>query len=172
MMHIGLISDTHGYYDPQIDEYFEGCDEIWHAGDFGTYEIVERLRKIAPVIGVYGNIDGHDIRQEFPLHQRFERGGLRFWMTHIGGNPGRYALPIRQEMEENPPDVFICGHSHILKVARDPDNKKMIYINPGAAGKQGFQVYRTLIRFDIDEEEHKLRNMEVINLGRLGAGKQ
>jgi len=166
MIKIGLISDTHNYLDPDVNTYFEDRDEIWHAGDFGTIEIAEQLREIAPVIGVYGNIDGHDIRQEFPLHQRFEREGVRVWMTHIGGNPGRYALPIRKEMEEDPPDLFICGHSHILKIARDPDNRKMLYMNPGAAGKHGFQVYRTIVRFSIDKGE--LHDVEVINLGKQG----
>jgi hypothetical protein len=166
MIKIGLISDTHNYLDPQVFEYFEDCDEIWHAGDFGTIKIAQQLEKIAPVLGVYGNIDGQDIRKEYPLHQRFERDGIDFWMTHIGGIPGRYCIPIREEMESNPPEVFICGHSHILKIARDQANDKMLYINPGAAGKQGFQEYRTIVRFGI--EAGKLHNVEVINLGKMG----
>ncbi len=165
MIKIGLISDTHNYLDPQVFDYFEGCDEIWHAGDFGTIKIAEQLEKIAPVIGVYGNIDGKDIRDEYPLHQRFERDGIDFWMTHIGGIPGRYCIPIREEIENNTPDVFICGHSHILKIARDQALEKMLYVNPGAAGKQGFQEYRTVIRFDIDLG--KIQNVEVINLGSM-----
>ncbi|GAB5409076.1 MAG: metallophosphoesterase family protein [Balneolaceae bacterium] len=166
MIKIGLISDTHNYLDPQVLDYFKDCDEIWHAGDFGTIEIADKLREIAPVLGVYGNIDGEDIRQEYPLHLRFERDGIDFWMTHIGGIPGRYCIPIREEIENNTPDVFICGHSHILKVARDQELSKMLYINPGAAGKQGFQEYRTVIRFDIDNG--KIENLEVINLGKIG----
>lgn len=166
MIKIGLISDTHNYLDPQVFEYFEHCDEIWHAGDFGTIKIARELEKIAPVIGVYGNIDGKDIRDEYPLHQRFNREGIDFWMTHIGGVPGRYCIPIRQEMESHTPEVFICGHSHILRVARDQDLDKMLYINPGAAGKQGFQEYRTIIRFDIDAAQ--IHNVEVINLGKMG----
>ncbi|MFV1885051.1 MAG: metallophosphoesterase family protein [Balneola sp.] len=166
MIKIGLISDTHNYLDPQVFEYFKDCDEIWHAGDFGTIEIAEKLKKIAPVLGVYGNIDGEDIRNEYPLHQRFERDGIDFWMTHIGGIPGRYCIPVREEIENNTPDVFICGHSHILKVARDQNLEKMLYINPGAAGKQGFQEYRTVIRFEIDNG--KIQNVEVINLGKVG----
>lgn len=166
MIKIGLISDTHNYLDPQVFDYFKDCDEIWHAGDFGTIEIADKLKKIAPLLGVYGNIDGQDIRQEYPLHQRFERDGIDIWMTHIGGIPGRYCIPIREEMENNTPDVFICGHSHILKVARDQEQDKMLYINPGAAGKQGFQEYRTVIRFDI--YEGKIQNVEVINLGKVG----
>ncbi len=162
MIKIGLISDTHNYLDPQVFEYFEDCDEIWHAGDFGTISIADELKKIAPLIGVYGNIDGEDIRKEYPLHQRFEREGLHVWMTHIGGIPGRYCIPIREEMDNNPPDLFVCGHSHILRIARDQDHNKMLYMNPGAAGKQGFQSHRTLVRFEI--REGKLHNVEVINL--------
>lgn len=166
MIKVGLISDTHNYLDPQVHEYFEGCDEIWHAGDFGNMEIAEELREIAPLLGVYGNIDGQDIRKEFPLHQRFSRDGINIWITHIGGTLGRYCIPIREEMDKNPPDVFICGHSHILKIGRDQEKNRMLFINPGAAGKQGFQVYRTCVRFDI--EDGKFSNMEVINLGKLG----
>lgn len=162
MIKIGLISDTHNYLDPQVLDFFEGCDEIWHAGDFGNIAIAEKLRKIAPVIGVYGNIDGEDIRNEFPLHQRFEREGMHVWITHIGGVPGRYCLPIRQELETDPPELFICGHSHILRISRDPELRNMLYMNPGAAGKQGFQSHRTIIRFQI--AEGKIHNVEVINL--------
>jgi len=166
MIKVGLISDTHNYLDPQVFEYFEDRDEIWHAGDFGSIEIADELENIAPVTGVYGNIDGQDIRKVFPLHQRFTRDGIDFWITHIGGTLGRYCIPIREEMDNNPPDVFICGHSHILKVGRDQEKNKMLFINPGAAGKQGFQVYRTCIRFEIEAGE--IHNMEVINLGRMG----
>ncbi|MDR9419226.1 metallophosphoesterase family protein [Gracilimonas sp.] len=162
MIKIGLISDTHNYLDPQVFEYFKDRDEIWHAGDFGSLEIAEKLEEIAPVIGVYGNIDGEDIRSEYPLHQRFEREGLSVWMTHIGGIPGRYCIPIRKELEENPPQLFICGHSHILRISRDQELDKMLYMNPGAAGKQGFQKQRTIIRFEIIEG--KIHNVEVINL--------
>ena len=169
MIKVGLISDTHNYFDPQVREYFEDRDEIWHAGDFGTIKIARELEKIAPLTGVYGNIDGQDIRNEFPLHQHFEKEGLRFWMTHIGGVPGRYCLPIKEEIESNPPDVFICGHSHILKIARDQNLSKMLYMNPGAAGKQGFQVYRTVVRFDIDDAQ--ITNVEVINLGKVAAAR-
>lgn len=168
MMKIGLISDTHNYLDPQVADYFSDRDEIWHAGDFGSLAIAEELEKIAPVIGVFGNIDGQDIRKTYPLHQRFEREGVDVWMTHIGGIPGRYCIPIRDEMEKNPPDLFICGHSHILKIARDQSLDKMLYMNPGAAGKQGFQMYRTVVRFAIDKG--KISNVEVINLGKIGEG--
>lgn len=163
MVKIGLISDTHHYLDPLIPDYFRSCDEIWHAGDFGTLKLADDLAKIAPLRGVYGNIDGNDIRQVYPLNLRFELEGMHFLMTHIGGNPGRYALPIRQEVEMNTPDVFICGHSHILKIVRDKMLNNMLYMNPGAAGKQGFQLHRTIVRFEIHNA--KLQNMEVITLG-------
>jgi len=166
MIKIGLISDTHNYLDPQVFEYFKDRDEIWHAGDFGTISIADELATIAPVIGVYGNIDGQDIRSEYPLHQRLNREGVDLWMTHIGGTLGRYCIPIREEMESDPPDIFICGHSHILKIGRDKEKNNMLFINPGAAGRHGFQVYRTCVRFEIDSG--KPRNMEVINLGKIG----
>ncbi len=166
MIKVGLISDTHSYLDPQVLEYFEDRDEIWHAGDFGTIDIADQLKEVAPVIGVYGNIDGQDIRSEYPLHQRFSRDGIDFWITHIGGTLGRYCIPIRDEMESNHPDVFICGHSHILKIGRDEEKDNMLFINPGAAGRHGFQVYRTCVRFDI--EDGKIHDMEVINLGKRG----
>lgn len=167
MMKIGLISDTHNYLDPQTLDYFSDCDEIWHAGDFGTIKIAEQLKEVAPLVGVYGNIDGQDIRSEYPLHQRFVCEGVDVWMTHIGGIPGRYCIPIRQEMENNTPELFICGHSHILKVARDQQMDKMLYMNPGAAGRHGFQTERTIMRFTI--QSGKIENVEVINLGsRVG----
>ncbi|MEX0685994.1 MAG: metallophosphoesterase family protein [Balneolales bacterium] len=162
MVKIGLISDTHNYLDPKVADYFMECDEIWHAGDFGTIGIGDELRKIAPLTGVYGNIDGQDVRKEFPLHNRFVREKVNVWMTHIGGHPGRYALPIKLEMEQAPPDLFICGHSHILVIARDPNNKKMLHINPGAAGRQGFQTKRTIVRFTIDSG--MIKDVEVIEL--------
>lgn len=166
MRKIGLISDTHNYLDPQISDFFSDRDEIWHAGDFGSLEIAESLEEIAPLIGVYGNIDGNDIRSKYPLHQRFDCEGIDVWMTHIGGIPGRYCIPIRKEIENKTPNLFICGHSHILKIARDQSLNKMLYMNPGAAGKQGFQVYRTIVRFSINAG--KIHDVEVINLGRVG----
>lgn len=161
-MRIGLISDTHNYLDPQIETYFKECDEIWHAGDFGTIEVADKLREIAPIRGVYGNIDSQDIRVEFPHDLRFEVEGVDVFMTHIGGNPGRYAIPIRRIMETNPPDVFICGHSHILKIVRDKTTGNTLFINPGAAGRHGFQLKRTIVRFQIDSGH--IFDMEVINL--------
>jgi uncharacterized protein len=165
-MKIGLLSDTHNYLDPRFPDYFSGCDEIWHAGDFGSIAISEQLQNVAPVYGVYGNIDGDDIRKVYPLHQRLNREGVTIWMTHIGGIPGRYCIPIREEIENNPPDMFICGHSHILKIARDKSLNNMLFVNPGAAGKQGFHLYRTAVRFEISSG--KIKNMEVINMGKVG----
>ncbi len=164
MLKIGLISDTHHFLDPQVAEYFAGVDEIWHAGDFGTITVARDLEKIAPLTGVYGNIDGSDIRTTYPLHQRFTKEEVDVWITHIGGNPGRYALPIKGPLEANPPDLFICGHTHILKISRDPDKEQMIYMNPGAAGKHGFHEYRTIVRFILSRG--KVRDVEVINLGK------
>ncbi|MBP3193076.1 metallophosphoesterase family protein [Natronogracilivirga saccharolytica] len=164
MLKIGLISDTHHYLDPRVPEYFDGVDEVWHAGDFGSIAIADDLKKLAPLKGVYGNIDGSDIRSEFPLHQRFQKEGVDVWMTHIGGNPGRYALPIKGSLEEHPPGLFICGHTHILKIARDPDKNNMIYMNPGAAGRHGFHEYRTIVRFGLSNG--KVKDVEVINLGK------
>ena len=161
-MKIGLLSDTHHYLDSAIARHFESCDEIWHAGDFGTIEIARQLEQIAPLVGVYGNIDGQDIRKTYPKNQHFEREGVRVWMTHIGGVPGRYCLPVKSKIAENPPDLFVCGHSHILKIARDPDLNRMLYMNPGAAGKQGFQVHRTIVRFSI--VSGRIEGVEVIHL--------
>lgn len=166
MRKIGLIADTHNYLDPQVGEYFQDRDEIWHAGDFGQIELADKLEEIAPVVGVYGNIDGADIKAKYPLHQRFEMEEVDVWMTHIGGVPGRYCIPIRQEIENNPPDLFICGHSHILKIARDHELGNMLYMNPGAAGKHGFQIYRTIVRFTLNTG--RIEDVEVINLGKRG----
>lgn len=162
MLKIGLISDTHSFLDPAVSKHFADRDEIWHAGDFGSVEVVKELEKMAPLKGVYGNIDGQEIRTQFPLHNRFEADGVDVWITHIGGVPGRYCFPIRDEIEMKPPDLFICGHSHILKIERDKSLNNMIYLNPGAAGRQGFQRNRTIVRFSI--ETGKLKNMEVIIL--------
>lgn len=162
-MKIGLISDTHSYLDPQVKDYFSNSDEIWHAGDFGKISIADELREIAPLRGVYGNIDGQDIRTEFAHDLRFTVEGVDVFMIHIGGNPGRYAIPIRKQIYEDSPDLMICGHSHILKIARDPENSKMLFMNPGAAGRHGFQVERTIVRFEI--ENGKIFNVEVIILG-------
>jgi len=159
---IGLLSDTHGYLDKRIIEHFSLCDEIWHAGDFGT-DVADALKNFKPLRGVYGNIDGIEIRQQFPLNNRFTIDGLDVWITHIGGYPGHYDVKVKEEIHKNPPKLFICGHSHILKVM--PDKKlNLLHINPGAAGKSGFHIMRTIIKFEIDNRI--IKNLEVIELGK------
>lgn len=161
MKKIGLLADTHGYLDEPIFKHFEQCDEIWHAGDFGTIEVAERLASFKPLRGVYGNIDGRDIRQDYPEHLRFRCEETDVWMTHIGGYPGRYSPLVKPAIYTNPPKLFICGHSHILKVMFD-EKIKCLHLNPGAAGKQGWHKVRTLMRFDIAGD--KLENLQVIEL--------
>lgn len=162
-MKIGLISDTHGWLDDEVFSHFEVCDEIWHAGDIGNEEVLDRLEAFRPTISVFGNIDGQEIRRRTPGFVRLERGGVEIFMTHIGGAPGRLALPVRKLIEENVPDLFICGHSHILKIVRDPVFAGMIHMNPGAAGRQGFHVVRTIIRFNV--ADGRINQIEVIHLG-------
>jgi putative phosphoesterase len=160
-MKIGLLSDTHGFLDDAVFKHFEQCDEIWHAGDFGDIRIIDQLAAFKPFRGVYGNIDGNDIRRSCPEHLRFRSEDLDVWMTHIGGYPGKYAPQVRPEIFKNPPKLFICGHSHILKVQFDP-KLGLLHLNPGAAGKQGWHKVRTLMRFDINAD--KIENLEVIEL--------
>lgn len=160
-MKIGLLSDTHGFLDDAVFKHFEECDEIWHAGDFGNTEIIDRLVAFKPFKGVYGNIDGKDVRQRCPEHERFTCEQVDVWMTHIGGYPGRYAAQVKAEILRNPPKLFICGHSHILKVQYD-QKLGVLHLNPGAAGKQGWHKVRTLMRFEINRD--KIENLEVIEL--------
>lgn len=162
MTRIGLISDTHNYLDDAVFKHFEQCDEIWHAGDFGTAQIADALKAFKPLKGVYGNIDGYDIRSEYPEKLRWKCEDVEVLMTHIGGYPGRYAPAIRPEIVANPPQLFIAGHSHILKVIYD-DKLKCLHMNPGAAGKSGWHKVRTLIRFVIDGRD--MKQCEVIELG-------
>lgn len=162
MKRIGLISDTHSYLDDKVFKHFEKCDEIWHGGDFGTGEIAEKLRAFKPLKGVYGNIDGSEIRNEFPEKLNFTCEQVNVFMVHIGGYPGRYATGIKNEISAANAKLFICGHSHILKVIFDPQIK-CLHINPGAAGKSGWHKVRTLIRLVIDGEN--MRDCEVIELG-------
>lgn len=166
MKKIGLISDTHSYLEPKVFEHFADCDEIWHAGDIGTLELAQTLANFKPFKAVYGNIDGTDIRQVYPLDLRFDCEGMEVWMTHIGGYPGRYNQRVREELKTNPPDLFICGHSHILKVMPDPKHQ-LLHINPGAAGIHGFHQVKTIIRFAIDKG--RIQGLEVIEMGRRGA---
>ena len=161
MKRIGLLSDTHAHWDEKYRTYFSECDEIWHAGDFGTLEIADRLREIAPVRGVAGNIDGTDVRYEFPEVLRFKCEEVDVLMKHIGGYPGRYDRSIFRQINERPPRLFISGHSHILKVMMDRQ-RGILHINPGAAGLYGQQPVRTLVRFVIDGDN--IRDLEVIEL--------
>ena len=167
MKRIGLISDTHHYLDPAVFKHFEKCDEIWHAGDFGTIKIAEELIASTglPLKGVYGNIDGQDIRSVYPENLRWTCEGVNIFMTHIGGYPPKYNPVVKKELTENPPQLFICGHSHILKVMYD-DALKCLHMNPGAAGNQGWHKVRTIIRFVIDGKD--MKNCEVIELGKRG----
>lgn len=165
MKKIGLLSDTHSTLDPKIFKYFENVDEIWHAGDIGNMEVIEKLEAFKPLKAVYGNIDSGKLRTEFPLDMRFECEGMNVWITHIGGYPGRYNKRVREIMAVNPPDLFICGHSHILKVM--PDKKHdLLHINPGACGIHGFHKVKTIIRFTIDKGA--IEGLEVVELGKRG----
>lgn len=162
MFRIGVLSDTHGFFDERIATFFGECDEIWHAGDVGDYEVILQLNMIAPVVAVYGNIDGTPIRSRYPGHQRQEREGLDIWMTHIGGYPGNYDPRVKPAIFTNPPGLFISGHSHILKVIPDKKNG-FLHINPGAAGRNGLHKVRTLIRFEV--EKGRIQNLDVIEMG-------
>jgi len=154
-----LLSDTHSYIDDRILEYAQQADEIWHAGDIGDISVTDKLAEIKPLRAVYGNIDDNKARAEFPLNNRFTLEGVDVWITHIGGYPGKYNPTIRKEITENPPKLFICGHSHILKVM--PDKQLgLIHMNPGAVGKHGFQKVRTMLRFELNKG--KIENLEVI----------
>ena len=178
MTTIGVLSDTHGYLDKRIMEHFSMCDEIWHAGDIGSMEVLQTLREFRPTRAVYGNMDSGDVRYSLSEFYRFRVEDVNVLMTHIGGYPGRYnpwLLPKfresallkagKQEAEngQRPIDLFVCGHSHILKVQYD-HTYGFLTMNPGAAGKQGWQTVQTLLRFVIDGKD--IRDLEVIELGR------
>jgi len=163
MTHILLLSDTHGYIDDTILKYARQADEIWHAGDIGSFDVTDALAKLKPVRAVYGNIDDYKLQKEFPLDNRFKCENVVVWMTHIGGYPNRYDRRIREEIKQNPPKLFISGHSHILKVMWDK-KLNLLHMNPGSCGKNGFHQVRTMLRFDIDGEE--IKNLEVIELGK------
>ena len=165
-MRLGIVSDTHGYYHPELDDVFAGVDVILHAGDVGPAGVVERLERIAPVFGVYGNVDGPPVRGRFPEHVKRRIGGVRVWMTHIGGRPGRWAKGIGSALRADPPDLFVCGHSHILRVERVPSLGRMLYLNPGAAGRQGFHQVKTCVRLTV--EGGRMRDAEVVHLEREG----
>ena len=163
MKKILLISDTHGYIDEKIIKYANQVDEIWHAGDIGDISVTDTLKTIRPLKAVYGNIDDQKIRSEFPLHNRFLCEKVDVWITHIGGYPKKYNPKIIDELRSNTPDLFICGHSHILKVINDKD-LNLLHINPGAIGKHGLHNVRTMIQFEISGD--KIENLSIVEFKR------
>ena len=162
MKKILLLSDTHSHIDDTILKYVKLADEVWHAGDIGDLKVTDTIQKLKPLRAVFGNIDNHEVRLEFPLNNRFFCEGVEVLITHIGGYPGKYSPAIREEITKNPPKLFICGHSHILKVMFD---KKLncLHMNPGAAGISGFHQKRTMLRFEIDGA--KIQSLEIIEIG-------
>lgn len=162
-MKILLLSDTHSYIDEKILKYAAEADEVWHAGDIGDLKVTDELSKVSKLRAVYGNIDTTDIRREFPLNNRFMIDGIDVWITHIGGYPGKYSPQIKDEIYKNPPNLFICGHSHILKVMSDK-RLNLLHMNSGAVGQHGFHQVRTMLRFEINRS--KIENLEVIEWKR------
>ena len=163
-MYIGLISDTHGVFSKEFRDFLEPVDQIWHAGDFGGgMELAKEIAAFKPLLGVAGNCDNYNLRYDHPLYRFFECEGMKVLMTHVGGYPGKYDARARQLIDELKPDIFVCGHSHILKVVRD-QKRDMLVINPGAAGIQGFHLVRTALRFHI--ENGRIDRMEVFELDR------
>jgi putative phosphoesterase len=163
MQKILLLSDTHNFLDPALIKYVEASDQVWHAGDIGTLPICEELMKYKPLVAVYGNIDGQDIRNIYPRDQHFEVEGVTVFMTHIGGYPGHYPAAIRETIVEKRPKLFVCGHSHILKVMYDKAHD-LLHINPGAAGIHGFHQVKTLVRFSLSKGA--ISDLEVIEMGK------
>lgn len=163
MKKIGLLSDTHSYLDPKIFDYFKDVDEIWHAGDVGSIEVLDELRKFKPVRGVYGNIDDYVIRKELPEFNRFQIEEVDVLITHIAGKLGKYSNQTFMELEKKAPKLFICGHSHILLVQMDK-RYNMLWMNPGACGYKGFHQVKTILRFNINGD--KIENLEAIELGK------
>ena len=161
MKKILLLSDTHSFIDNQILKFVKQADEVWHAGDIGSLEVADTIKKLKPFRAVYGNIDDAVIRSEYPLNNKFTIDNVNVWITHIGGYPNRYDMRINEEIKKNPPQLFISGHSHILKVIYDK-KLNLLHMNPGASGKHGFHKVRTMIRFEINNE--KISNVEVIEL--------
>lgn len=165
MTRIGLLSDTHSFLDAKVFDYFAECDEVWHAGDIGNLEVADALENFKPFRAVYGNIDGASLRVRYPLDLHFECEGVAVFMTHIGGYPGKYQKRVRDILVQKPPKLFICGHSHILKII--PDQQfHLLHINPGACGNEGFHKIKTLVHFSL--EEGIIKDLEVIELGARG----
>ena len=163
MKTIGLLSDTHNSLDDRFLNFFENCDEIWHAGDFGTLDLADRLSHFKPLRGVYGNIDDYKTRLVYPETQRFTVENVDVFMIHIGGYPGKYSVKAREVLKTNPPKIFVCGHSHILKVMYD-EKYGCLVMNPGAAGWYGQQVKRTALKFIISESD--IKDLEISELPR------
>ena len=164
-MKIGLMSDTHSFLDKKVYEFFAEVDEIWHAGDIGSVEVADALEAFKPLRAVYGNIDNQALRERFSEILTWHTEGVNVWMIHIGGYPTRYAPRVKDALREAKPDLFICGHSHILKIISDKE-LNLLHINPGACGNEGFHKIKTLVRFDI--VDGKFQNMEVVELGLRG----
>lgn len=165
MIKIGLLSDTHGWVHPRLFDFFSGCDEIWHAGDIGNIETADILAGFKPLKAVYGNIDNAVVRSIYREHLRFKTEDVNVWITHIGGTPAKYDIRVKEQIFTSPPDLFICGHSHIAKIMYDRKGS-FLYVNPGAAGYIGFHRIMTAVRFGIDGKE--IQNMELIELGERG----
>ena len=163
MKKILLLSDTHGHIDEHIMKYVKESDEVWHAGDIGTTQVTDTISNLKPLRAVFGNIDNHELRLSFPEELLFECEDMNIYMTHIGGRPGRYSKGISEKIKSLKPKIFICGHSHILKIQFDKVNQ-LLFINPGAIGKHGFHKVRTMVSFVIDKSE--IKNMQVIEVKR------
>ena len=163
MKKILLLSDTHSHIDDKILKYVHQANEVWHAGDIGDLNVTDTLAKLKPLRAVYGNIDDANARTSFPLHNRFMCENVSVWITHIGGYPSKYNPAIKEELEKNPPKLFICGHSHILKVQFDK-KLNLLHMNPGAAGIYGFHQIRTMLRFEIDGD--KIQSLEIVEIGK------
>lgn len=165
MKKIGLLSDTHSQLDDSVFQFLEPCDEVWHAGDIGNIAVADKLEAFRPFRAVHGNIDGQQVRLRYPELLRFDCEGVDVLMTHIGGYPGKYAPPMRELLRSHPPKLFICGHSHILKVMNDPA-LGLLHMNPGACGNEGWHKVKTLLRFDLNAG--RIENLEVVELGKRG----
>ena len=163
MKKISLLSDTHSILDERFIPHLKNSDEIWHAGDIGSLDVYDKLTKLSDVKAVYGNIDDHKIRIGLKSELFFKCEGVNIYMTHIGGYPGKYSKGIKEKIEKTNPNIFICGHSHILKIMNDKKNK-LLFLNPGAAGNHGIHKVKTIIKFDIDDKE--IRNLKIIELKR------
>ena len=165
MKKIALISDTHSYLGEDVIEHLQDVDEIWHGGDVGNFDVIEKLEKIKPLKAVYGNIDGTKVRAEFPLNLEWDCEGVKVFMTHIGGYPGRYTKRVKELLQDIKPDLYICGHSHICKVMMDK-KLNILHMNPGACGHSGFHQFRTMLLFDCTNG--KVENLRLVELGKRG----